>query len=285
MKKITRFITLAFVLLMACKKDFIIITPTSNVSIDILFKTDKDYQDAVIGCYNTLQGLAGNIWQFGDLRGDDTQAGITSNTPTYAYDIDQFYINNDAVLLSETWRDWYKLIYRTNTILSNIAGADPTIVTLKNRHIAEAKFLRALAYFYLVRIFGDVPMVTTPITVEESFKIPRESVDNIYDKIIISDLLVAENGLSLKYTGADVGRATIGAAKAILGKVYLTRYDLRAEAEVILVVPLKVYLMHLIRRTNEKILLSLKVLLVQMGFLYPFPRKVSLHSVKSICVG
>ena len=66
------------------------------------------------------------------------------------------------------------------------------------------------------------PMVITPLTIEEGYKVPRESTENIYNKVIIPDLLAAETGLLAKYTGADVGRPTIGAAKAILGRVYLT---------------------------------------------------------------
>jgi starch-binding outer membrane protein, SusD/RagB family len=231
MKNIIR-ITVLTLILMGCKKDFITILPTSNVTIDVLYITDKDYQDAITGAYRTLQQLSVNFWQFGDLRGDDTQAGITSNTPTYAFDIDQFYINNDATLLSDTWRDYYKLINRVNTVLSKIENTDPSIVTNKARHTAEAKFLRAFAYFNMVRIFGDVPMITSPVTVQESYNIARAPVDNIYNQIIIPDLIAAATGLSLKYTGNDVGRATIGAAKALLGNVYLTVHDyINAEAK------------------------------------------------------
>ena len=232
MKNIIRITGLTLILLIACKKDFITILPTSNVTIDVLYVTDKDFQDGITGAYRTLQQLSVNFWQFGDLRGDDTQAGITSNTPAYAFDIDQFYINNDASILSDTWRDYYKLINRVNTVLSKIENTDPSIVINKARHIAEAKFLRAFAYFNMVRIFGDVPMITSPVTVQESYNISRESVANIYNQIIIPDLIAAANGLSLKYTGNDVGRATIGAAKALLGNVYLTVHDfISAEAK------------------------------------------------------
>lgn len=225
MKSIIKILAMAFILLMACRKDFIEITPSSTVTVDILFKTDKDFQDAVIGAYNGLQGAYGNLWMYGDLRGDDNRAGIVSSTPGYAFDIDEFYIDNDASILSNTWRDYYRIINRVNLILSMITEVDPSVVTNKERHIAEARFIRALSYFNLVRIFGDVPKIITPVIVQESYTIGRENVNNIYNEIIIPDLIAAVDGLSVKYTGSDVGRPTKGAAKALLGKVYLTIHD------------------------------------------------------------
>ena len=112
-----------------------------------------------------------------------------------------------------------------NTVLDKIKDADISVVKNKTRYIAEAKFLRALAYFDLVRIYGDVPMITTEVNIEEAYHIGREKTDKIYDEVIIKDLNDAQNALPVKYTGTDVGRATMGAAKSLLGKVYLTRKD------------------------------------------------------------
>jgi hypothetical protein len=131
-----------------------------------------------------------------------------------------------------TWRNYYSIIFRANTILSKIENVDVLVVKNKERHIGEAKFLRAFAYFDLVRIFGDVPMVISVITDQEALKLGREKTDRIYDEIIVKDLLDAENNLPVSYSGADVGRATQGAAKALLGRVYLARRDfLNAEAK------------------------------------------------------
>jgi hypothetical protein len=102
----------------------------------------------------------------------------------------------------------------------------------KNRHVGEAKFLRALAYFDLVRIWGDVPLVTAPISINEGYARKREKVETIYKDLIIPDLLDAESKLPVNYTGLDVGRATKGAARSILGRVYLTVKDfVKAEAK------------------------------------------------------
>jgi starch-binding outer membrane protein, SusD/RagB family len=222
MKKIIM-ITLLPLLTLSCSKRFIDIKPISTVSVDAVFKTDKDFQDAVIGSYSMLRNQYQNFWMFGDLRSDDSWKEVSKNISSYYVDV--FIIDANDALLKSTWINYYNLIAGTNTVLAKIATADSTVVTNKNRHIGEAKFLRALAYFDLVRIFGNVPEVTTPITIAEGYKAGRTSVDKIYNEVIIPDLVDAQNKLPKKYTGADVGRATQGAAKALLGKVYLTRKD------------------------------------------------------------
>lgn len=222
--------TIALLLMGSCKEKFIELTPQSTVVVDVMYKTDKDFQDAVIGCYTPLQAQYQDFWAFGDLRGDDSRHEVLANLSKVS--IDNFTLNNDDNLLTTTWRNYYQVISRSNLILSKIESTDISIVKNKDRHIAEAKFLRALAYFDLVRIFGDVPMLTAPITVNEAYNLSREKVDKIYDEVIIKDLMVAETNLPDSYTGTDVGRATKGAAKALLGKVYLTRKDFaKAEAK------------------------------------------------------
>lgn len=230
MKKTIYLILLFSIFIVSCKKDFIELNPVSTVSLDVLYKTDKDFQDAVTGGYSALQAQYQNFWIFGDLRGDDSKHEIPSNVALYS--TDNFSLSGEATLLRDTWRNYYRVINRSNTVLEKIAGVDVSIVKNKAQYTAESKFLRALAYFDLVRIFGDVPMVTTVIDIDQAYKSIREKVDKIYDEIIIKDLSDAEANLPAKYSGADIGRATKGAAKAILGKVYLTRKDyVKAEAK------------------------------------------------------
>ena len=230
MKKILTILLLLAGTWMSCKKSFIEITPQSTVTVDNLYKTDKDFLDAVNGCYNVLQNQYQNFWVFGDLPSDDVSEDIPNHFDHVSFD--QFTVNDRQPILASTWRNYYNLINRSNTILANIEKADVSVVKNKDRYVGEAKFLRALAYFDLVRIFGDVPMITRNLTVEESYKVGREKTDRIYDEVIIKDLQDAEVKLPAKYTGLDVGRATAGAAKSILGKVYLTRKDfVKAEAK------------------------------------------------------
>jgi starch-binding outer membrane protein, SusD/RagB family len=217
-------------LLMSCKEEFIELNPVSTVTVDVLYKTDKDFQDAVVGCYGGFRGPYQSLWQFGDLRGDDAKHDPASGLELIR--IDNFAIDAADGVLASSWRSYYTVINSTNAVLSKIEKTDVSIVKNKERHIGEAKFLRALAYFNLVRIFGDVPLVRANLTIEEAYKTGRTNTDQIYNELIIPDLLDAGNKLPPKYTGLDVGRATQGAARALLGKVYLTRRDfIKAEAK------------------------------------------------------
>ncbi|MBA4141074.1 MAG: RagB/SusD family nutrient uptake outer membrane protein [Segetibacter sp.] len=216
-------------ILFSCKKNFIELAPISTVSTDALYKTDKDFKDAVIGIYGVYQNQYQNMWLFGDMRGDDSWDELVKGT---AAAMDNFTINNDDGVINSTWLNYYNIINRANTLLAKIENADVAVVPNLNVYIGEARFLRALAYFDLVRIYGDVPMVTSLLTIEEGYKQGREKVAKIYDEVIIKDLLFSEANLPAKFTGLDVGRATKGAAKSLLGKVYLTTKDfVKAEAK------------------------------------------------------
>src|SRR4051794_32496251 len=216
-------------LIFACKKSFIELTPPSTAAVDNLFKTDEDFKQAEIGIYNIYQLQYQNMWLFGDMRGDDSWDELVKGTPAA---MDLFTISNDDGVIRSTWLNYYNIISRANLLLAKVETTDKGAVPNKDVYIGEAKFLRAMAYFDLVRIYGDVPMVTTPITIDEAYKSGREKVARIYSDVIIKDLRDAEASLPAKFSGSDVGRATKGAAKAILGKVYLTTHDfVNAEAK------------------------------------------------------
>src|SRR4051794_40370651 len=106
MKRIYYSITIILALLVSCKKDFIEKSPESTVVVDVLYKTDKDFQDAVIGVYTPFQAQYQNFWVFGDLRGDDSRHEVLANLSRVAVDV--FTLNNDDPLLRDTWRNYYQ---------------------------------------------------------------------------------------------------------------------------------------------------------------------------------
>jgi len=207
---------------MSCSKKFIDLQPVSSVSTDALYKTDKDFSDALVGAYSLLRDQYQVFFQF-DLPSDDARHQYPSDDITLRLD-NYTYQNNEAFFLS-SWGNYYGVISRVNAVLDKIANADPAVVTNKNQYMGEAKFLRALCYFDLVRVFGDVPEVTTTITDDAAMKIPRTKVESVYNDVIIKDLQDAAGLLPASYTGASVGRATSGAATALLGRAYLTKKD------------------------------------------------------------
>ena len=223
MKKSIIYIISIFLLFPSCSQDFIDLIPVSTVTIEFIYKTDKDFLDAMTGIYQPIRNQYNNFYIFGDIRADDSWVEIPkNNSASYS---DRFTLNSADGLLNDTWNRYYQAIFRANMLLTKIEEANDTDVPNKTRYIAEARFLRALCYFDLVRIFGDVPAVTQPLSVPEAYKTPRNPVASIYNDIIIPDFQVAESGLRASYSGSDIGRPTIGAAKAILGRVYLTMGD------------------------------------------------------------
>lgn len=227
MKKLVTIVAMTFfITFMSCKKDFIDLQPTDTVGVGALYTTDRDFNDAVNGCYTGLLQAYKNWWNYGDLRADDSWDELVKGDSYF--DIFTLDVNDGDV--STSWRNWYIVISRVNEVLFRIKDKDVATVPNKDRYVAEAKFIRALTYFNLVRIFGDVPMLTVPVTSKEAYTIPREPVANVYSNIIIPDLLEAETILPVKYTGTNVGKATAGAAKSLLGHVYMTLSDF-AKAE------------------------------------------------------
>lgn len=164
--------------IVSCKKDFIQLNPISATNVEAVYKSDKDFQDAIVGVYAVLKDQYQNFWQFGDLRADDSWHALGNDASLIA--VDKFSLNSSAGILISSWRNYYDVINRANLILDKIEKVNSTTVTNKEQYVGEAKFLRAFAYFDLVRIFGDVPLVTTPISIDEGYKTGRESEENIY---------------------------------------------------------------------------------------------------------
>ena len=228
MKKMLILLVASSLWMISCKKDFIYLTPISTASVDAVYKTDKDFQDAVAGIYSVMRNQYQDFWIFGDLRADDSWHALGNDA--FLVSVNTFSMSSSANLMINSWRNYYKMISRSNLVLDKIVATDAAVVKNKDRHTAEARFLRALAYFDLVRIWGDVPMPTTTISIDDGYKLSREKVQKIYNDVIIPDLIYAESKLPLKFTGTDVGRVTKGAASSILARVYITVKDF-AKAE------------------------------------------------------
>ena len=125
--------------------------------------------------------------------------------------------------LLSTWSGAYQAINRANAVINRVPGIEMD-ATLRSRIVGEAKFLRALHYFNLVRLWGDVPLRLQETTSLNNLEMPRTPAAEVYAQII-ADLESAIETLPSKsgYAAADHGRATRGAARTLLGKVYLQR--------------------------------------------------------------
>lgn len=207
----------------SCSEDFIDKTDPNRLPTSTYINDSESLKTGVIATYGTLMPLYNNPQtgvQVFDVASDNastvTSGGIGSGV------IDQLTFNSAWPGFSTFWNATYKSIAECNIVLTR----GPKIsmdATLQNRLLAETKFIRALNYFNLVRIFGDVPLVTVELhDYKEAYAYGRQPVATVYTQIV-KDLSEAATALPAVYTGGDIGRVTSGAAKALLGKVYLTQ--------------------------------------------------------------
>ncbi len=231
MKKIKTYILTIGIFsgLMSCSENFLDVDPMTNVLESNFYKNIADAEMALVGCYDGYQRTSSNgnmsFYVTSEVLSDNT-FGATGNTDGRAYQaLDRFDISqspSDNNIFNGTWADYYAGIFRCNTLLLKMEGIDfTTQPDAKNRIAGEAKFLRALMYFDLVRLFEKVPLITEPTT----DNVPQSEPEAIY-KLIAEDLkFAAANIPATAYPKASAatndGRVTPYAAKALLARVYM----------------------------------------------------------------
>lgn len=221
-----RAFSLAFLLLglAACQGNFLELKPQSQPNVDNFYKTASDFNNAVNGAYDALQSAnqyGGDFNTLLEARSDNVLDNDPSSNAGLRYNIDRFIEPTTNTVLRDTWGSLYTGINRTNLVLDKI-DAVTIEPALKARYKGEAQFIRALSYFNLVRLWGRVPLVLTAGSTSDARAYTRNEVTDIYTAIE-KDLTDAAASLPASYTGSDIGRATSGAAKALLGKVLVTQ--------------------------------------------------------------
>lgn len=206
----------------SCGDSFFDLEPASSVTIDKVYKTASDYNVAVIGCYAKLQSQVNFYTECCEYRSDNLSLGAPTAGTQDRYDIDHFTEKPSNGILSSYWANFNNNVYRCNLLLDQIDGAN-FAENLKKQYKGEAMFIRALNYFNMYRIWGGVPATKHVVSAAEALKVARYSDEQMFD-LIAGDLkeIVDNNYLPETYSSADMGRATSDAAKALLGKVYLT---------------------------------------------------------------
>jgi len=206
-----------------CKK-FLAEKDPSNLEPDTYYTIPEHAEAAIAAAYSQTRFIGSGAGIFvanfsmlevvtGTAKTETGQNSDLNNLIGLSY-------NGDNLLVRNWWNGLYSVIAQTNLVLDKVPGISPMDEARKNQILGEARFLRAWAYFYLVRLYGDVPLITAPQSAtSENFYPSRTSSEEIY-KQITDDLTSAENaGLPWKDPS---GRANKGAVKALLAKVYLT---------------------------------------------------------------
>jgi starch-binding outer membrane protein, SusD/RagB family len=216
MKKIILVIAIAL-LNLSCSEDLERL-PLSTIGEPAFWKTSED---AVAGVNATYNVLADNQMYREFMRHSDALSdnGFSQFSFNYYLEISEGRsYDASSVLPGQIWAKGYEGVVRANTVIEKVAGIemDPN---LKSRILAEAAFLRGLFYFNLTNLYGDVPLILTHQTVEESL-VGRNPKALVVDQII-KDLNTAIAGLPVSYAATDLGRVTKGAAIALKSRVYL----------------------------------------------------------------
>ncbi|MFC6225914.1 RagB/SusD family nutrient uptake outer membrane protein [Hymenobacter artigasi] len=221
MKKSLFLLACAGLCLAGCK-DYLNITPASSLVEDSYFRNTSEVETGVINIYNALQRVVPYEINLTELRSDNI---VPNNLEGDYATIENFADTPTNDFTTNMWSTSYYAIARANIVLKylgNVTDADK-----KARFEGEARFARALMHFNLVRLYGDVPIAITTLAATETDALRRRPVAEVYTQII-SDLQAAENLLPTTWETVNLGRATKGAARALLAKVYLTQQNYAA---------------------------------------------------------
>ena len=217
-------VTLTALALTACE-DYLITESKSALSTDNAYSSPANIDQNLTGVYGALKPFSQYYLAMSEFRSDNLFITTEQKSNDYS-DCAQF--NNTGLLndniVSNCWSDHYTLISAANVLLDRMGGAGLTDAQLE-QYTAEARFLRALSYFDLVRFFGRVPLSLHEISPAEAFSIPQSEALDIYNQVIIPDLQYAAEHLgetAVDYQGVEHSeRVKRIAAKALLGKVYM----------------------------------------------------------------
>lgn len=238
MKKLIILTWLVGMSLTSCKDDFLTIVPETELSSVVFFKTEADFQQAVNAAYVPLRTIVNDrAWLLGEMHSDNT---YYSRNPLFGAteqqeDIADFAVPTANGVTSNVhvlnqYRQDYLIIARANQVLSQIDGVE--FDAQKKANIkGQAQFLRAYAYFELIRYFEQVPLHLEPVPNRQEAALPLATRDEIFNQII-KDAQEAIQLLPLKSV-QEAGRATSGAARTLLANVYINQKKW-AEAETLL---------------------------------------------------
>lgn len=232
MKKIYIAIILFTFGISSCKKDFIALNPEDSYTDGVFYKTEQQFRSAVVAAYAPLRDVLINDYFTSEMHSDNTvYQPIPGNRGT-AYvereNISDFTNTSTNAYVSATWQHSYTGISRCNIIIERLKTSDLGDAVKANLD-GQAKFLRALNYFKLVRLYGGVPLSIAEVkTAEDAFK-PRSTEAEVYAQIV-ADAKDAINELSAPTKFPQTGEATKGSATMLLANVYAVQKKW-AEAE------------------------------------------------------
>lgn len=214
-------LTLAGLTTSACD-DFLATEPKGELTTGNFFQTEGQAIAATNATYHMLREWPVHVFAWlgmTDMASDDATKGSTPNDAAFLSDFENLNWTSGNGAFTDTWTGYYQGIFRANVAIQGIPQISMD-ETLKQRLIGENKFLRAYFYFFLVRAYGGVPLITQPLTPSEYRTQTRATEAEVWAQIE-QDLTDAIAALPASYGADDIGRATSGAAHAMLAEVHL----------------------------------------------------------------
>ena len=236
--KAFNFLFLCSFIIVSCKKFIDTDPPTDQLTTVSVFSNDQSANAAMAGVYSEITKFNNYIGHgamsvYPGLSADEITRNFI-NPGEDAYTNNAIPVNSFA-LLNNIWQKGYYHIYQSNLILENLALSNKISTELKNQLTGEAKFMRAFFHFYLVNLFGPIPLVTTS-DYRINATLSRSDTDLVYQQII-SDLTDAQNLLTSNYPTTERVRINKWAATALLARVYLYHKEwVHAESQASLVI-------------------------------------------------
>lgn len=211
------------VTIFSCSEDYIDVKPEGVFLSESYYLNEDQAYTGVVAAYDLLRKNSGgfeNMVTMMNAGSDDHYAGGGNSTDGAGIQSFSNYTLNQFEIPKSFWDDFYRGVSRSNILIVKLPDATMD-ENLKARFMAEAKALRGYYHFNLVRLFKNVPLITEVILPSEMYNVVQATPEEVYTQIE-TDLLEAIPDLPIKITNdAEWGRLTQGAARAILGKVYL----------------------------------------------------------------
>jgi hypothetical protein len=206
-------------------EDFLTDKPESVLTQVDFYTTQVRINQGIVGCYAGMATVQTDEWMFTELRSDNTcqdQTGSSQTVRIDQTDLASFRTSSSLPLLQSFWYKIFQNLSNINAVLPSVADNKYiTNETLRAQYEAELLFMRAYHYYTLTNLFGDMFKITKVIGPNEAKRIPRSPVVEIYNEIIIPDLIKAASQAPATYPAGDAGRITKWAAKGMLAKAYM----------------------------------------------------------------
>ncbi|MFS4466664.1 RagB/SusD family nutrient uptake outer membrane protein [Maribacter sp. 2210JD10-5] len=209
---------LLLIVIFGCEEDLLNQVNPNSITPDTFWQTAEDAERGVIGAYSPITGVQfyGRMFVFASDYRDDIINGFAISARTAP---GRFQGTSDVAAVRVSWQEGWKAIVRANEVLFNVPNIEMNDAQ-KNAILGEALFIRSFIYHDFVNLWLNVPLITTPLTVEEANSVFQATPNEVWAQLV-TDLEQARDWLPPTRSENELGRATWGAASALLAKVYL----------------------------------------------------------------